>query len=570
MNLLSKRIMIPALVALMGLGVVAYYLFFQGFLAQQRFERLTTQTLSDLRLANLELDTLFVGGFSYIDYDKSVKDLQHFEQTLEALLQQYNQLGDDGDGLGLLGEALQRDFTAKSRIVERYKAINAVQNNSLRYLHELYQQLPLKLLGEGAQENAVRLEMGRFLAGISAANLREIGNGGWTKDRLEQLRLPPGHPAEETVALFLLHAKMFVDGAKSVEALGRDNAALGLAAKINKAAEQTDRYFRQRQAVWMLLGNLAFAMGALFFVAFVLVFIREEQLKKRLERMNRELESRVNEETAKRRHQEQMLIQQSKLAAMGEMIGAIAHQWRQPLNTLAINIQDLEDAYNYGELDKTYIQNLIARCMGLIKHMSQTINDFRNFFRQSKEKSRFDVYAAVRETLELVQDQYKNHQISVVLSCEPFELSAYKPQGGGIVELSGCEPGAFVSEGYLNEFKQAVLNLLSNAKDAILERREQEPGRTQGTVAVIFTRQGGSIEVGIEDDGSGVPPELMERIFEPYFSTKEEGKGTGIGLYMAKTILEVNMGGALEVSNGAQGARFVIRLAGAQPSDPAK
>ena len=561
----KKQVFISALVVLLGLGVVAYYLFFQGFLARQQFERQNTRTLSDLRLANLRINALFSTEFSYRDYDRSVADIKAFETLLAELSKQIKALDPEAkEGLLPLVKTLEDGFVQKSRIVERYKAVNAVQSNSLRYLHELYQQIPAFSEQDKPKTAQIHLEMSRFLAGLAAASFHGAGQESW--ERLQSLAkaLPAKHPAAETMTLFLLHAQKFIDGADALKRLSGQSKSLGMEAQISKLSEATDRLFRSRQAFWMLLGNIAFIAGTLFFVAFVWVFIREERLKKRLKIMNRDLESRVVEEVQKRQHQEQMLIQQSKLAAMGEMIGAIAHQWRQPLNTLAINIQDLEDAHNFGELDETYIKEMIARSMGMIKHMSQTINDFRSFFRQSKEKSRFDAYTAVRQTLELVQDQYRNHQIAVLMTCDPQRAADRPRLAGGIFEDESCRPGAYMAEGYLNEFKQAVLNIFTNAKDAISERREREDNpQMPGVIIVSFVHEDQWIVIDIEDNGGGIEEALLERIFEPYFSTKEEGKGTGIGLYMAKTILEANMGGRLSVQNAKEGARFTLWLAAA-------
>jgi signal transduction histidine kinase len=226
--------------------------------------------------------------------------------------------------------------------------------------------------------------------------------------------------------------------------------------------------------------------------------------------------------------QEALLHQQSKLAAMGEMIGAIAHQWRQPLNALSMNIQNLEEDFDEGLVDQTFIQTFIARNRKTILFMSKTIDDFRNFFRTDKEKHDFSLREAIGETLALQEAQFRSHGIHVSILGEDKTFFSFK-----------------------SEFQQVMLNLINNAKDALIEHHSDDK-----TIVIELLDD----EIVVEDNGGGIPLEIMERIFEPYFTTKEQGKGTGIGLYMSKLIIEKNMGGKLSVTNTKEGARFSIQI----------
>lgn len=224
--------------------------------------------------------------------------------------------------------------------------------------------------------------------------------------------------------------------------------------------------------------------------------------------------------------QEALLFQQSKLAAMGEMIGAIAHQWRQPLNALNMNIQNLDDDFEDGLVDRAFIKTFIEKNRKTIVFMSKTIDDFRNFFKTDKAKHSFSVIEAIDETLSLQQAQFKNSAIKVTVEGEDINLFSFK-----------------------SEFQQVMLNLINNAKDALLECDVAEK-----YIRITLSKQG----VAVEDNGGGIPSEIIERIFEPYFTTKDQGKGTGIGLYMSKMIIEKNMGGTLSVLNAPKGACFSI------------
>ncbi|MBF0344525.1 MAG: PAS domain S-box protein [Nitrospirae bacterium] len=276
------------------------------------------------------------------------------------------------------------------------------------------------------------------------------------------------------------------------------------------------------------------------------------QYENELMELNKKLESLVRDEIEKRRKQEQLLIQQSKMAAMGEMISAIAHQWRQPLNALSIIIQDIGDAYDYGELDKLYLERSINNSVSQITFMSKTIDDFRNFYKPLKEKKLFDVKQAAINVLSLLSAQLKNNSISYRLACHIHNRSFDDLN----TEIC-CEDFKIFS--YQSEFEHVLLNLINNSKDAIIEKRNRKL-IDDGLINLDFYKNDDKITIKISDNGTGIPIEIMDRIFEPYFTTKELNKGTGVGLYMSKTIIEENIGGRLYAENIENGASFIIEL----------
>jgi PAS domain S-box-containing protein len=254
----------------------------------------------------------------------------------------------------------------------------------------------------------------------------------------------------------------------------------------------------------------------------------EEALKE----SNQELERRVAERTAELREKDQMLLLQSRQAAMGEMIGNIAHQWRQPLNLLGLTVQQLLMFYDLGEFDRTFLAENVDSSLKLIQHMSRTVDDFRNYFKPDKEKAEFKVREAIANTLSLLEGSFQDPHISVE-----------------IVEKD--EP---VIYGFRNELAQVVLNLVVNAKDVITEREINDP-----KVTITLSSENGCSVVTVADNAGGIPEEILDKIFEPYFSTKGE-RGTGVGLFMSKNIIEKNMGGTLTVRNVSGGAEFRIEL----------
>jgi len=252
-----------------------------------------------------------------------------------------------------------------------------------------------------------------------------------------------------------------------------------------------------------------------------------------LEELNKGLDKRVKEEVLKRSKQEQLLIQQSRFAAMGEMIGNIAHQWRQPLNALGLLLQNIENAYEMGMLDEKYIDRTVKKGTLLTNNMSKTIDDFRDFFKPNKKLEVFNVASTVNSTFEIIRASFSNHMIH-------FETN---------LDDSLCVSG------FSNEFSQVLLNILNNAKDELITAKVEKK------VIIVSVKQvDDQVCIEIEDNAGGISQEIIDKVFDPYFSTKDEGKGTGIGLYMSKTIIEHNMDGKLSVKNKEEGAIFSIYL----------
>ncbi len=253
------------------------------------------------------------------------------------------------------------------------------------------------------------------------------------------------------------------------------------------------------------------------------------QIEQALKELNDSLEQRVREESEKNRQKDHLLIQQSRFAAMGEMIGNIAHQWRQPLNTLGLALANIEDAYHYHELTDEYLTMQVEVGKQLIQKMSSTIDDFRNFFRPHKEALPFSAAKAITEAISLVSASFRNNHIGIEL--EPGEDA--------------------LIHGFANEFTQVLLNLFANAKDAILQNQV-----VNGKVWVRLALAGQNVIVVVADNGGGIPDPIMDKIFEPYFSTK--AMGSGIGLYMSKVIIENSMHGEMSVRNYEGGAEFTL------------
>jgi signal transduction histidine kinase len=256
--------------------------------------------------------------------------------------------------------------------------------------------------------------------------------------------------------------------------------------------------------------------------------------QQQLEELNDSLEERIVKALHEIRQKDQLLIEQSRQATMGEMINSIAHQWRQPLNNLGLIIQNIKVSYEVGHLTLEEMTAENDKAMDTILFMSRTIDDFRNFFRNDKQKTNISVIELLDRTLALVSESFHYQKIYIDIEVHD-DVTVF---------------------GYPNELSQVILNILNNAKDVLTERKVIAPRISIRAVC----EQGGSV-VTIADNGGGIDESVLGRIFDPYFSTKEVGKGTGIGLYMSKVIIEQNMDGVLSARNTGEGAEFRIELA---------
>ncbi len=260
-----------------------------------------------------------------------------------------------------------------------------------------------------------------------------------------------------------------------------------------------------------------------------------QETNRKLEELSKALEKKVEEQVKQLRDKDHLLIKQSRHAAMGEMISNIAHQWRQPLTAVGAIVQDIEEAYKYGELSEEYLNDAIKNSMEQLDYMSHTIDDFRNFFVPDRLMERFSINRSIKKTIHFIESSFMNNAIEINTDLN--------------VE---CD-----IEGFSNEYTQVLLNVLNNAKDAIKQSKVEKP-RVWISLEKL-TSEEHCCEVVISNNGGRIPEDIIDKIFDPYFTTKHQSEGTGLGLYMSKIIIE-KMKGTIQVENTEDGVKFIIRV----------
>ena len=243
-----------------------------------------------------------------------------------------------------------------------------------------------------------------------------------------------------------------------------------------------------------------------------------------------------------------IMLHQSRQAKLGEMVGNIAHQWKQPLNVMSITLSNLWDDHEQGRLTEEQLKAHIDDMRLYIRNMSGTVDDFADFLKPSRKKEEFLLSEAVDTALGLMQESIKINRISVVKEAEE--------------SLTAC--------GYRNEFCQGVFNILNNARDAIIESNPENREIRIGIYTSNDMKNKEAAVIEIINNGDRIPEASLPLLFEPYFTTKEEKGGTGIGLYLTKEIVEAHMNGSIRLFNIESGVCCRITIPKEQPKEATK
>ncbi|AXX91894.1 histidine kinase [Malaciobacter molluscorum LMG 25693] len=306
---------------------------------------------------------------------------------------------------------------------------------------------------------------------------------------------------------------------------------------INKHKNRQKRF----KNFMMLLTQIVVITIAIF--SFLMVSIINDLVKKykmqvlnkeqKLEKLNSTLAQKVNFGIEEAKRKDKTILEQSRLARMGTMLSMIAHQWRQPLTQLSVILMELEVATRLKKVNDKHILDSVEKSDKMIEFMSNTIDDFRNFYKPNKKKEHFYVMDACNKAINLINATLKHNSTKLNIENKNDKLIY----------------------GYASEYSQVILNLLSNASDILIERKIKN-----AKIDLIIESTNDSSIVTIKDNAGGIKEDNLDLVFDPYYTTKDSSKGTGLGLYISKLIIEKNMHGHLEVSNSSEGAVFKISI----------
>ena len=266
---------------------------------------------------------------------------------------------------------------------------------------------------------------------------------------------------------------------------------------------------------WYLAFFIAFLCSVIFFMVYYIY-------SKKLKELNLSLEQTVNNEIIKNDEKNRILFQNNKMAAMGEMIENIAHQWRQPLSVITTVASSLKLKKEYGVLNDSEYEEELSHIIETANYLSNTIDDFRYYFSPDRDKNLFNTKSLINRCIKIANMDFLNKHIKIVKNIE--ELTIYS---------------------YENELLQVIMNILNNAKDELIKIENKE----DRFIFIDVYKNQNSLIIKIKDSAGGIKKEIMDRIFEPYFTTKHKSNGTGIGLYMCEEIIVKHLLGEIKVSN---------------------
>lgn len=295
--------------------------------------------------------------------------------------------------------------------------------------------------------------------------------------------------------------------------------------------EANDRLFTT--SIYMLVLLISFTFAFVILVSIIIInnfkqlhYSLEENIlrkTKELRQLNSSLESRIKKEVENSRKRDNIMFQQARLARMGEVLQNIAHQWRQPLGALMMIVQSFQSKFYAGKLNAEFIDSRVEDAQKIGKNMSDTLEDFRNFFMPNKTKQIFDVKEAIQKAIDLSKYQLKKEYI----------------------ELTSNLASSIRLYGFKNELIHVILNLISNSKDSLMAQQDLETKK----ILIILKQTRNNVIISVIDNGGGIKDDIMSKIFDPYFTTKHKSIGTGIGLYMSKQLVEKHMNGKINCKN---------------------
>lgn len=260
-----------------------------------------------------------------------------------------------------------------------------------------------------------------------------------------------------------------------------------------------------------------------------------------LNRVQGDLALRIGEEKQRHALHEQIMIQQARKAAIGEMLGLVAHKWRQPLSVISLMVQNMKDAWEYGEFDEKLLKQVTSGVVEQVDHLSRTIDEFRCYLTPPGPADYFNPKQCVKDVVILLSNCFSR-------------LTAIEIQDADLLDDD------LQVSGSLYGFQQVMYNLLRNANDAIQEQQRRIGAGFAGIITISFQQLDTEIAIRVADNGGGIPESIREQVFDPLFTTKQKSTGLGVGLYLSRIIVENSMGGRLWCENSSNGALFFVRL----------
>ena len=523
------------ILVLIALGLMFGYLFFILFQnnATQKVYKVHFDRLAELKLTNTHFSRFLDKKYELIVFDSINKNLVKFQKDLEHLIIDAKQNQLSREYIAKL-EKLESDFLEKELYMERFKVKVGWEFFIFSSLLDTKDERYLKLSQK--EQNLVNLVRVKIINGtyFGFTNITEL-------EQLKKLSTSK----KKFIPFFIKQLKGLQDNRNLINKFTKKARGYDLDKDIARIVEILNNEFDKSESVYKNIKNFIF-FSILIFILTLLLFYKKLILQKKenikqlekVEVLNNTLNERVEVEVSKNLEKEKFILKQSKMAAMGEMIDAIAHQWKQPLSVIGLTMSSLKLQTDlFDNVDKVTIVKTSTDVIEQVDHLVETIDEFRQFYRPNVKKEHIEIASVINSVLEISKKMIYSNTIAVeIIDNDRLKYDLIP-----------------------TEFKHVILNLIGNAKDAFVENKIEN---RKITINIYQTET--KINISVEDNAGGIPEHIINKVFESNFTTKEEEKGTGIGLYMSNQIIQ-KLDGKIKVKNirhnvSSKGCRFIIEL----------
>ena len=478
--------------------------------------------------ADLNLEVLNSSAFLYHNLDRVSNNIKKIDAVLDDFKKEDIFKAKNSPLLTKLN-SLRELFNKKETAVHNFQKANSIIKNSTMYLSILLSKGQMLFDDKEYLDTITQVTSNIFLAKYSGdKDLLSILDSSTKK--MEQYKFT-SKEQEEFNQTLLLHIKVYETFFYDYISSLKETTDTKYDVKIE---EFSDVLYEEFNKKLLFINVFPSTMMILFILSLaVIIYLIQKIEKEHLENKDK-LEQRVKEEVEKNREKEKLLFKQARMAQLGEMLANIAHQWRQPLSVITASVSGMKLSKEMGTLNDNEFNEFYIGIINNAKYLSQTIDDFRNFVKEKKDTEYIILQDKIRNTVSIMDASLRNNYI---------ELITHTPKEPITVNLVS------------GELTQVMMNIINNAKDILKDLDKEEKW-----IKIVLTKEDKSALITIEDNGGGIPEDILPKIFNPYFTTKHESMGTGLGLYMSYEIVLKSLKGKLYAKNTKNGAKFFITL----------
>ena len=520
----NKSIFIISIVLVIAFAFVVYK--YESINQKNVIRKKTIVILNKIHTLNKITNQYFLSRYERPNNDAIQKNIRSFKKLLNDFEQLINH-EEDSEKIKNIKKIFNKITILagkKEALLQNFITRKAIAINSMRYLPTLYIKVRKLLFSSGLtpiEKTKINIVLANSLSFVFYQLFDEEMDAHDFDQMIQSLKnlTQEDNEVKRYIHFFIVHIINIYNQKQALSAIIAEEENIAkLSVLIDELIKEYILFYDSEFEFQNRLNVILFVLLFGIVLVLVYVYLLERNYKKRLFALNRTLQQKIEKEVKKRQKKEKMLMNQSKIKAMSELIVSIAHNWRQPINAVGFIVQDIKDAYEHKELDDAYLNQSVDKVMEVLNDLSTMINDFSFLFSKDVKKEDFDLI----ELLSNLQNMLELQNIEYILHRDKKQ--------------------SYVIYGLKNELQQVFLYIVKNSIEAIEKRKENEDFKA--VIEVDIQKINNNVKITFSDNGIGIDEAIKDRIFEPYFTTKTQG--VGLGLYVVKTIIENHMNGHVE------------------------